>query len=136
MLLIEVNLLAVLAGSLTYLVIAIAWYSSYLYGPQWTKSLHLEAQNLIDLLSPKSIFYSLILSLITSYTLAVLIKTTGMDSAVSGLIVGFLVSVGLIFSTNSFLQLHQKNLPEVYKINSIFSILATSLMGLVIGILI
>lgn len=92
---VAVNYLAVVAAAVVAMIVGSLWYSSLLFGKQWMALTGRDPESMKGMPPPmKEIFAELLASLLTAFTVAVLIAWIGAHTLAGGLVLGFWLWLG------------------------------------------
>ncbi|MDA1335097.1 MAG: DUF1761 domain-containing protein [bacterium] len=95
----EVNLVAVLVASLANFIIGMLWYSPFLFGKMWMQAIGKTEEEVKAGSPAKAMIVSAGGALVTSYVLAVLIQIMGLVTISQGLVLGFMLWLGFVLTS-------------------------------------
>ena len=122
---VHIDFLTVIVAAVVYMIIASLWYSSYLFGNIWTK---LQGKKNIRKRFPAFLF-NFLAALVLSYFLSLVEIYLGTTSFWDGVIAGFIVYFGFIFTTQIISVIWEKNSFKIFLIDNLFFMLSLMVMG-------
>lgn len=134
----DINIFAVIASVVMSMVIGSIWYSPSVLGNQWIKALGktpLEMANYKPDMDMKKLYgIQTVVSLIGAYSLAFIIVSMGITSISSAILIGLIVSVGIV-GTNAYgSTLWGHTSKDLFLINTGGNIITTVVMALILTI--
>lgn len=131
---VDINLIGVVLGAVSNMVIGAIWYSPMVFGKTWMKLTGI-TQTEIDSgkkQMPKIYSMAFIGALITAYILALIIDLVGASTVGEGLQIGFLVWLGFIATTTLSSVLFEKKKTDLYVLNNGYNLISILVMSVII----
>lgn len=125
----DINVFAILGAALLSTIINVIWYSPKIFGKLWRRHTKIGE----EFLETKNYLLGFILSLVTTYVLAVIIDATNSGTIVGGALVGFIAGIGFIAPIIGFDYFLEKRPLELYLLNAGHHLLSLILMGALLG---
>jgi hypothetical protein len=123
----ELNVLAILAGGILYMVFGALYYSPVLFGNTWVKS-----NQLSDTHMKNGMIYAgaALVAFISSFLVAVIVQATGADDLASGLVVGLIIGllVALAYWKNTLFGMTNKKVFAIAVGDHLISFLLLSVL--------
>jgi len=97
----NINLVAVLIAAIVSMVIGFVWYSPWFFGKAWMKSMGVVPGPEADAKKKgmwKTFLSSFLLTIVTSYVVAVIVNSVFMRDIYSAIVTGLTLSIGFIVS--------------------------------------
>ena len=129
----EINYIAVVVGIVANMVAGGIWYSPVLFAKPWAAATGIKIEE-INRRSPevyRGYAVSIIASIVSMLILAVLVQAADADAAVEGLIIGLLVGLGFIATSNAATYAFETRPLKLYLINTLYPVVVLAVMGLV-----
>lgn len=127
----QLNYLAIIVAALSSFLIGGIWYSPAVFGMAWMKENGLTEEKLKERNIPKVFGLAFLLSLIASFNLVMFL---GPDTdASSGTFYGFLAGIGWVATFVGTHYLFEKKSFKLFLINAGYSVVALTVMGLILG---
>lgn len=128
----NLNWLAILVAAASAFVLGGLWYSPLMFVRRWMKETGITEESTKSVNMIKLFGLSFILSLIASFFLAMFIgKEAG---ALFGAMAGFMAGLGWVFTFMGISYLFEARTLAHFLINSMYSVVSLTIMGLIIGI--
>lgn len=127
----NLNWLAVIVAAVSAFVLGSLWYSNLLFGRRWMKEVNLTEEEIARTNMVKTFGLAFVLSLIASFFLALFV---GKDAGVFGAVAGFMAGLGWVFTFVGMHFLFEKKSLAHFLINSLYSVVSLTIMGLIIGL--
>ena len=127
----DLNWLAVVVATVAYFLIGTLWYSNLLFGKQYREAIGAEE-------GPPAvgaIIGNLVLWFIAAMTLGLIATAIGTDTAVDGIVLGLVVSVGFIGTNRVTGRLYGADNPKLMPINAPYTLIGYAVMGLIFGVM-
>ncbi|KPK31894.1 MAG: hypothetical protein AMS24_05330 [Chlamydiae bacterium SM23_39] len=124
---VHVDFLTVLVAAVVYFIMGIAWYSPYLFGAIWLRLKGIDKKKM-----RKNIFSylgSFLVALILSYFLSLLEIYMGATSFWDGVVAGFVIYLGFVFTTQIPSIIWIKNNYKLFLIDNFFYFLSFMVVG-------
>lgn len=97
----DLNLIAVLIGIVSNMVLGALWYSPILFGNIWLKLMGKSSDDISKGNSNKSMSFAIIPAILMIFTLAITLLFIGAETILQGMLVASIMSIGYI-GTSSF----------------------------------
>ena len=128
----DLNWLAIIAAAVSAFILGGLWYSPLLFGKRWMKETGITEESTKNTSMVRIFSLAFILSLLASFFLAMFI---GADAGAGfGTLAGFMAGVGWVFTFMGIIYLFESRTLAHFLINSVYSIVSLTLMGLIIGL--
>ena len=124
--------LAIIAGAVSAFVLGGLWYSPLLFAKRWMKETGITEESTKNNNMVKIFSLAFILSLIASFFLAMFIGANA--GAGFGALAGFMAGLGWVFTFMGIIYLFESRTLALFLINSGYSIVSLTIMGLIIGV--
>ena len=129
----NLNWLAIITAAVSAFVLGGLWYSPLLFAKRWMKETGITEETTKNANMIKIFSLAFLLALIASFFLAMFIgPNTG---AGSGAMAGFMAGLGWVFTFMGISYLFESRTLAHFLINSVYSIVSLTLMGLLIGVI-
>jgi hypothetical protein len=128
----NLNWLAIIAAAVSAFILGGLWYSPLLFAKRWMKETGITEESTKNTNMVKLFFLAFILSLIASFFLAMFIGSNA--GAGFGALAGFMAGLGWVFTFMGISYLFEARTLAHFLINSVYSIVCLTLMGLIIGL--
>ena len=127
----QLNYLAIIVAALSSFLIGGIWYSPAVFGMAWMKENGLTEEKLKERNILKVFGLAFLLSLIASFNLVMFL---GPDTdASAGTFYGFLAGIGWVATFVGTHYLFEKKSFKLFLINAGYSVVALTVMGLILG---
>jgi len=126
----NLNWLAIFVAAVSAFVLGGLWYSNLLFGKRWMKENNLTEEEIAKGNMAKTFGLSFVLALIAAFFLAMFV---GVDAGVFGAVAGFMAGLGWVFTSVGMHYLFEHRSFAHFMINSMYSIVSLTIMGLIIG---
>ena len=128
----DLNWLAIIAAAVSAFILGGLWYSPLLFGKRWMKETGITEESTKNTSMVRIFSLAFILSLLASFFLAMFI---GADAGAGfGTLAGSMAGVGWVFTFMGIIYLFESRTLAHFLINSVYSIVSLTLMGLIIGL--
>jgi hypothetical protein len=128
----NLNWLAIIVAAVSAFVLGGLWYSPLMFVRRWMRETGITEESTKNVNMIKVFSLAFILSLIASFFLAMFIgKGAG---AVFGAMAGFMAGLGWVFTFMGISYLFEARTLAHFLINSMYSVVSLTIMGLIIGI--
>ncbi len=127
----QLNYLAIFVAALSSFLIGGIWYSPAVFGMAWMKENGLTEEKLKERNIPKVFGLAFLLSLIASFNLVMFLGPEA--DASSGTFYGFLAGIGWVATFVGTHYLFEKKSFKLFLINAGYSVVALTVMGLILG---
>jgi hypothetical protein len=127
----SINWLAVVLAAVTAFVLGGLWYSPLLFAKRWMKETGITEETTKNANMLKIFGLGFLLAIIASLFLALFIGPA--KGAAFGTTAGFMAGLGWVFTFMGISYLFESRTLIHFLINSIYSILSLTIMGLIIG---
>ena len=128
----NLNWPSIIAAAVSAFVLGGLWYSPLLFGKRWMKETGITEESTKNASMIRIFSLAFILSLLASFFLAMFI---GADAGAGfGTLAGFMAGVGWVFTFMGIIYLFESRTLAHFLINSVYSIVSLTLMGLIIGL--
>ena len=125
------NWLAIVVAAVSAFLLGYFWYSPMLFGKRWMK----ESGVTPDSARNSNMFLvfglSFLLSLFAAFVLALFIGPKA--GALFGAIAGFMAGIGWVFTSMGISYIFERKTLTHFLINSLYSVVNLTIMGLIIG---
>lgn len=128
----NLNWLAIIVAAVSAFILGGLWYSPLMFVKRWMKETGITEEDTKNTNMLRLFGLAFILSLIASFFLAMFIGTKA--GAGFGALAGFMAGVGWVFTFMGISYLFEARTLAHFLINSIYSIVSMTIMGLIIGI--
>jgi len=127
----NLNWAAIAVAAVSAFALGGLWYSPLLFAKRWMKESGISKEDAENANMVKTFGLSFILSLVSSFFLALFI---GADAGAGfGAMAGFMAGLGWVFTFIGIIYLFEQKSLALFLINSLYSVAALTLMGLIIG---
>lgn len=125
----NVDWLAVIIAAVVGLVIGFIWYAPPVFGRRWA------AASGVELGNPSPVVYigSILIALVTAAVLALMAHAAGVGTIVDGAILGALLAIGFAATWAATAWLYERKSLEWFVINAGYAVVASTVMGAIIG---
>ena len=129
----NLNWLAIISAAVSAFVLGGLWYSPLLFAKRWMKETGITEESTKNANMVKIFSLAFILALIASFFLAMFIGAKA--GAGFGALAGFMAGVGWVFTFMGISYLFESRTLAHFLINSVYSIVSLTIMGLIIGVI-
>ncbi|MDP4223642.1 MAG: DUF1761 domain-containing protein [Bacteroidota bacterium] len=127
----NLNWLAIIVAAVSAFVLGALWYSPLLFVKRWKKESGVTDEMVKNTNMVQLFGLSFLLSLIASFFLAMFIGAKA--GAGFGAMAGFMAGLGWVFTFMGISYLFERKSLVHFLINSLYSIVSLTIMGLIIG---
>ncbi len=128
----NLNWLAILLASISAFALGFIWYS-LIFSKRWMKENNFTAESNKEANMLKIFGLSFLLMFFAAFILALFIgKGSGV---VFGAMAGFMAGIGWVFTFIGVVYLFERRSLALFLINSLYSVLSLTIMGLIIGLM-
>jgi hypothetical protein len=127
----NLNWFAVSVAAVSAFILGGLWYSPLLFAKRWMKETGITEESTKDKSMTKIFGLAFILSLIAAFFLAMFIGVNA--GALSGAHTGLMAGFGWVFTFMGISYLFESRTLAHFLINSLYSVLSLTIMGLIIG---
>lgn len=130
----SVNLVAVVVGAISTMVVGYVWYSKMLFGAQWLKFSGLKES---DITKGAGMAYSLmfVVALVMAYVLDWFLIATGKTGWMEGAKLGLIASIGFTATAFASEFIFNKRSLQFYLITAGFQVVAITIVGAILGMM-
>jgi len=128
----NLNWLAIIVAAVSVFVLGGLWYSPLMFAKRWMKETGITEESTKNTNMIKLFTFAFILSLIASFFLAMFIGSKA--GAGFGAIAGFMAGLGWVFTFMGISYLFESRTLVHFLINSTYSVISLTIMGLIIGV--
>jgi hypothetical protein len=133
-----INLVPVIAAGVINMIIGALWYSPYVAGKLWMRSMGKTEDELKQGFSPTSMAMTYVVntiaSLVFAYVLAHLIKFSSTSTFSQGIMIGFWVWLGFVVTTVIPGYMYEGRSKILYFLFIIYQLISITIMGGVLAI--
>lgn len=129
-----INVWAVVVVWAIYVVIGAFWYSPAGFGKQWTKHSGVDIMKIPQDEATRALLFVVLSTLVQAITLAVIINSLQITSALDGLAVGFMLWLGLTAATTVGVTLYSRKSWSFLWLNSSYFLLVMLIGSLILAI--
>jgi hypothetical protein len=126
----NLNWLAIFVAAVSAFVLGGLWYSPLMFVKRWMKETGITEEKTKQTNMLKVFGLAFLLSLVASFFLAMFI---GKSTAGFGALAGFMAGLGWVFTFMGIIYLFESRSLAHFLINSVYSIVSLTIMGLIIG---
>jgi hypothetical protein len=127
----NLNWLAIIVAAVSAFVLGGLWYSPLLFAKRWMKETGITEESTKNANMIKIFSLAFVLALVASFFLAMFI---GADAGAGfGAMAGFMAGLGWVFTFMGISYLFESRTLAHFLINSVYSIVSLTVMGLIIG---
>jgi hypothetical protein len=130
----SINLLPVIAAALINMAVGMLWYSPFVLGKLWIKSMDKTPEESQKGANPFIYVFTTITSLVFAYVLAHIMKFASISDAGNGIIIGFWVWLGFVVTTVLPGYLYESRKKILYLIFIAYQLIAICLMGALLAL--
>lgn len=124
---VHIDFLTILVAAIVYFIIGIAWYSPYLFGSMLLRLRGIDKKSIRK--GFFSYLYSFFVALILSYFLSLLEIYMGATSFWDGVVAGFVLYLGFVFTTQIPSIIWIKNNYKIFFIDNFFYCVSFMVIG-------
>lgn len=128
----NLNWLAIAVAAVSAFVLGALWYSPLLFAKRWMLETGITEEKTRNANMTRIFGLSFVLSFIAAFFLALFV---GPGAGAFGALAGFMAGLGWVFTFMGIIYLFESRSLAHFLINSVYSVLALTLMGLIIGLL-
>jgi hypothetical protein len=128
----NLNWLAIIAAAISAFVLGGLWYSPLMFVKRWMKETGITPESTKNNNMFKVFGLAFLLSLVASFFLAMFIGAKA--GAGFGAMAGFMAGLGWVFTFMGISYLFESRTLAHFLINSMYSIVSLTIMGLIIGV--
>lgn len=134
LLFIDINLVGVVLGAISNMIIGAIWYSPMVFGKTWMKLVGISQKEIDSGKKQMSKTYSMAFvgALITAYILAVILDLVGATTILEGLQIGFLIWLGFVATTTLSTVLFENKKTDLYLLNNGYNLVSTLVMSVIL----
>jgi hypothetical protein len=127
----NLNWLSIFIAAVSAFVLGGLWYSPFLFAKRWMKETGITEEQTKKANMTKIFSLGFLLALIAAFFLAMFIGSE--KGAVFGATAGFMAGLGWVFTFMGISYLFESRTLAHFLINSVYSIISLTIMGLIIG---
>lgn len=133
---VDINILAILACGILFMIVGALWYSSLLFGKPWMKAMGKSQEEIRDMQRGvwKSYIVSLLGALVMAFVLAHVIGYVEADTALEGARTGLWMWVGFVITTSLGGILFEGRPKPLYYIYNGYQLVSLVLMGIILAL--
>ena len=128
----DVSILAIIISAILNAIVGGLWYSPVLFGKTWMKAMDIKEENFDKSGANTGYALSFIGSIITAYTLSVIINSLDVVTLGGGALIGFLAGFGIAAMREVAPTFFESRKFILYVISASYHIVALTLMGMII----
>ncbi len=128
-----INYWAVLVAWIIYCAVGSFWYSPAGFGKRWTKLSGVDIMKLPQQESNRAIMYVVASSLLQAFTLAVVLNTMDITTAINGFIAGVFIALGLTAATTIGVTFYSRKSWKFWLLNAAFFLVTTPVNAAIIS---
>jgi hypothetical protein len=129
----NLNWLAIVIAAVSAFILGGLWYSPLLFAKRWMKETGITEESTKNANMTRIFSFGFILSCIAAFFLAMFIGTHA--GAGHGALAGFMAGFGWVFTFIGISYLFESRTLAHFLINSSYSIISLTIMGLIIGVI-
>jgi len=129
----NLNWLSIIVAAASAFMLGGLWYSPLLFAKRWMKETGITEESTKNNNMVKIFSLAFLLSLIASFFLAMFIGANA--GAGFGAMAGFMAGLGWVFTFMGIIYLFESRTLALFLINSGYSIVSLTIMGLIIGVI-
>lgn len=130
----SINLIPVIAAAVINMALGMLWYSPYVFGKLWIKSMGRTPEEIQQQANPLIYVFNTIASLVFAYILAHIMKFAFISNAGDGIIIGFWVWLGFVVTTVLPGYLYEGRNKILYIIFILYQLAAICIMGALLAV--
>ncbi|MBE0674655.1 MAG: DUF1761 domain-containing protein [Bacteroidales bacterium] len=127
----NLNWLAIVVAAASAFILGSLWYSNILFGKRWMKENNLTEEEIGKGNMVKIFGLAFLAALVASFFLAMFVGT---DAGVFGAMAGLMAGIGWVMTSVGMHYLFEHRSFALFMINSMYSVVSLTLMGLIIGL--
>ena len=128
----NLNWLAIIVAALSAFALGSLWYSPILFVKRWMKETGITEESAKEANMATLFGLSFVLSIVASFFLAMFL---GKDAGAGfGALAGFMAGLGWVFTFMGITYLFERRTLAHFLINSLYSVVSLTIMGLIIGV--
>lgn len=137
----DINLLAVLLAAIAFMAVGFAWYSPYLFGPQWMKLMGITAKDMKAAQKKMAPLYTLsfVVAIVTAYVLSHVIGLSknfyGYSPLQTGLTTAFWMWLGFIMPVQVTEVIFGGKKWALFGINTGYQLVGVMIMAIVLTVM-
>jgi len=128
-----VNILAVLAATLSAMVLGFIWYGKFFLGTAWMREAGLREEDIKPADAARGFAVSIVISLVQCILLAWLMKASGQDDILGGLCLGAVTGIGFAAFTLIANDRYEQRSFRLSLINAGYRSLQFTIAGFILG---
>ncbi len=128
-----INFWAVIVAWIIYCAVGSFWYSPAGFGKMWTKLTGIDIMKLPQQDANRAIMYVIASSLLQAFTLAVVLNSMNIDTALNGFTAGLFVALGLTAATTVGVTFYSKRGWKFWLLNAGFFLVTTPINAAIIS---
>ena len=129
----NLNWLAIVAAAVSAFILGGLWYSPLLFAKRWMKETGITEESTKNANMIRIFSLAFILAMIASFFMAMFIGANA--GAGFGAMAGFMAGLGWVFTFMGISYLFESRTLAHFLINSVYSIVSLTVMGLIIGVI-
>lgn len=130
----QINWFGVVVAACVGILINAAWFSDYLFGKVWMKSIGLKKKDIQNPGVDLALIIAFVTLLISSAATAVLIDVLQIHGAWNGLLFGLLVGFGFLVTNNGMHKLYEQRPFALFAVTAVGDILTMAAIGVILTI--
>lgn len=133
----QLNWLAVVVGALVYFALGALWYSPFLFGRAWQRSIGWDESRTPPQQSAMTYVFPLVAYLVMATAVGLIAAATGTDELVEGIVLGLVLGIGLSLAHTFVDASFDPNKPEPwtwFAINGTYHALGLVIVAVIIAI--
>ena len=128
-----INYWAVLVAWFIYCAVGSFWYSPAGFGKQWTKLSGVNIMKLPQQEANRAIMYVVVSSLLQAFTLAVVLNSMDITTAIGGFSTGLFIALGLTAATTVGVTFYSRKSWKFWLLNAAFFLVTTPINAAIIS---
>ena len=134
MLFVDINLVGIVLGAISNMVIGAIWYSPMVFGKIWMNLAGITQKEIESgkKQMPKIYSMAFVGALITAYILAIFLDLVGAATIGEGLQIGLLVWLGFVATTTLSTVLFENKKTNLYLLNNGYNLLSILVMSVIL----
>lgn len=130
----SINLLPVVIAGIINMVIGSLWYSPFLFGKLWIKSMGKTQEEMMKGANPFIYVFNTIAGLLFAYVLAHIVKFGNLNTALQGVTAGFWVWLGFVVTTVLPVYLYESRPKILYFLYIFYQMFSIIIMGVILAL--
>ena len=130
----ELNLWAIVVAWMVYCAVGSFWYSPAGLGKKWSKLSGIDIMKLPQQEANRAIMYVVASSLLQAFTLAVVLNSMDIASALNGFIAGFFIAFGLTAATTVGVTFYSRKSWSFWLLNAAFFLVTTPINSVILSV--